>query len=616
MEQNAGYYLTLAEVELKAENYDKALGYMEAGRNLDSSFIDWDMYEIYIWNVQEDYYKVCELCSAYYDRDSNNLKILEIWQEACEKLEWYKDVVGIGFAAIDLHTQDPAVYERIANAYQIYGQYRDAISVLEPVVEQFPEFNNNLQELYYILATTDGHFGIEEGRKSIEYGDKYRKQFDFDWRLEYRDITMRMCMSDNDGAIRVAEDALSSLKNIDYEQEEDMPMPELLFKWLKGKAMFFNRKDKFKVPFEHEQLEKSYEYLKQIYKEAWDKKDMDIIGCCLENLNTYWTYTGAYDDAIAYLNEAINGLSDTEYDLSEFNEMLSRIYVLKKDIKTSREYKLKALKSFDLGSFTDEITGLIVTADNLAELKIINISAEVERVENVMNAFVEMPEIFTEEEIQNNIDKLLTFIEKVIELNREDLDVMIPLVGHAIYFGPALTTDYQRLYKIINSKFMKKLYSNATQKYHEKFNQNLMRICYFLGNENESKAYAKAYMNDLNEKAYCRDKEMTLENACKEARYSNRIDISAVGTAFLYMGRIEDAKAMLVLMMMNPACYFCKLKGCLEYYLLKAEIDVFEGKYDEAREFLNEVNKTEWNNHEEMATAMLKYLDSKTISKI
>ena len=93
MEKNAGYYFTLAEVALKAANYDEALGYMETGREIDPNFMDWDLYEIYIWFNREDYYTVAELCHNYYEKDDQNVKVLEIWQEACEYLEWYKDVV-------------------------------------------------------------------------------------------------------------------------------------------------------------------------------------------------------------------------------------------------------------------------------------------------------------------------------------------------------------------------------------------------------------------------------------------------------------------------------------------------------------------------------------------
>jgi tetratricopeptide (TPR) repeat protein len=135
-----------------------------------------------------------------------------------------------------------------------------------------------------------------------------------------------------------------------------------------------------------------------------------------------------------------------------------------------------------------------------------------------------------------------------------------------------------------------------------------MRICAFLKKENESKAYAKSYLNVLNVKKYCEDKNVSFEEACKDPRISNRIDIAALGTAYVYMGKIEDAKNMLLLMMMNPVCWFCDKCGCLEYYLLKAEIDIAEGNNEEALKFLDEVEKTEWNNHEEIAASLKLYL--------
>ncbi len=609
MEENAGYYLTLAEVELKAGNYDKALGYMEKGKELDPNYIDWDLYEIYLWQVQEDYVKVAELCGAYYERDDKNVKVLEIWQEASYYLEWDRDVIGIGFAAIDLQTENLDVYFRIADIYEKYGRYRDAISVLEPVAEHVPEFLERLQDLYYSLVHEEGHYSMADAKKSLEYADQYRQHFGLDWRVEYRDLETRLQMADFEGAIKVADEAIAKLQTMDNLREEDMPDPEIIYKWEKGRAMMLNRKDPFAMPFDRQRLDEAFAHMEKSYKEAVEKEDTDMRMCILENMNFYWFYTEKYDEGIEFVKQVIEDYAGTDVDMSEMNEMISRFYTLKKDYATAREYRLKAVGSFDLGSFTDAISGKTVTAENLADFPQININGEVDRIEEVLNALTLVPELFTEEERIDAINDLLCFIEKIIELNRDEVDAMIPIVGHAIGFGPAIIDDYERLYKIINSKYMKKMFSNAKQKYREKYNKNLMRICYFLGNENESKVYAKNYLADLNEKPICRDKEVTFEEAVKEPRFSNRIDIAALGTAYLYMGRVEDAKNMLVLMMMNPVCWFCKKCGCLEYYLLKAEIDIVEGNLDEARHFLDEVEKTEWNGHEEIAASLKKYLE-------
>lgn len=611
MEEKAKYLLTMAEVELKEGNYDKALGYMEEGREADPNYIDWDLYEIYVWQVQEDYYKVAELCSQYYDRDDKNVKVLEIWQEACYNLEWYKDVVGIGYAAIDLKTDNPAVYERIADAYECYGQYRDAIAAIEPVADQVPDFYGRLQSLYYNLADDDGHHGIEDGKKSTEYADKFREHFELDWRLEYRDIDIKTYMSDFDGAIKTADAAMDKLSTMDLEREEGMPDPEMIFRWQKGRAMLLNRKDPFSLEFDPDRLAEAYAYLKESFDKAVEIKDIDMMMCILESLNAYWIYTGKYDEGAQVINQLLEDHGDSGIDVEELNEMLSRYALLQKDYAAAKEYKAKAIESTDLGTFKDAISGKYVTAENLAEFQSLNINGEVDRVEQVLNSLILEPELFTEEERVNAIDALLTFIEKVIELNREDIDAMIPITAHAINFGPSIIDDYERLYKIVNSKYMKKLYSNAKQTFREKNNRNLMRICYFLGRENESKAYAKNYLADLNEKPICRDKGITLEEAVKQPRYSNRIDIAALGTAYLYMGRVEDAKNMLLLMMLNPVCWFCKKCGCLEYYLLKAEIDIVEGNIEEAKQFLDEVEKTEWNNHEEIAASLKKYLEKR-----
>ena len=610
MEEKAKYLLTMAEVELKAGNYDKALGYMEEGRTEDPGFIDWDLYEIYLWQVQEDYYKVAELCSSYYDRDDKNVKVLEIWQEACYNLEWYKDVVGIGYAAIDLKTDNPFVYERIADAYECYGQYHDAIEVLEPVADQMPEFYGRLQSLYYNLTDEDGHHGIDEGKKAIEYANKFRENFDFDWRMEYRDIDMKIYISDFDGAIKTADEAIKKLSISDIEREEGMPDPKMVFSWLKGRAMLLNRKDPFSLEFDSTRLDESYLYLKDTFDKAVEIKDFDMIMCILESMNVYWMYTEKYDEGIEIINNLFSYYKNSDTDTEELNEMLSRFAIRNKNYEEAKKYKLKSIGIIDLGTFKDAITEKDVTADNLEEFKSININEEVDRVERVLNSLILEPELYTEKERNNAINNLLTFIEKVIELNREDIDAMIPITASAINFGPSITDDYQRLYNIVNSKYMKKMYSNAKQKYRTMNNRNLMRICYFLGKKNESKAYAKNYLADLNEKPICHDKGITFEEAIKLPRYSNRIDIAALGTAYLYMGRIEDAKNMLILMMLNPVCWFCKKCGCLEYYLLKSEIDIVEGNIEEARHFLDEVEKTEWNGHEEIAASLKKYLDS------
>ncbi|SOC10207.1 tetratricopeptide repeat protein [Pseudobutyrivibrio ruminis] len=615
MEKNAGYYFTLAEVALKAANYDEALGYMETGREIDPNFMDWDLYEIYIWFNREDYYTVAELCHNYYEKDDQNVKVLEIWQEACEYLEWYKDVVGIGYAAIDLNTDNPEVYARNARAYALYNQYRDAIDCLEEVVDKYPELNMDLEKLYYDLVTDDGHGGMEDATKSIEYAEKARSLGEFDWRMEYRDINMRMYIGDNDNAIKVAEEAIEKLKDVELDEDDAAMNPDLVFKWLIGKNMLLKREDHFCMPLDKEKTRAAAENLKQTFEESMARNELDTQGCTLENLYTCYRLLGEYDEGIQFMTEAESKMDeDTKEALSDtINRLTGRLYVLKKDYAKARECILKDIKSIDLSQYHDYESDKMVTAENLNEFKRININPEVDRLRDVLVTLVEMPELFTQEEREKSINDLLEFIEKVVELNLDGMDVMIPFVGHAIHYSPAVTTDYERLYKIINSKFMKKMFANATEYYRDMYYKNLMRICAFMQKDNESKAYAKSYLNLINDKKYCIDKKVSFDEACKVARISNRIDIAALGTAYLYMGKIEDAKNTLLLMMMNPVCWFCDKSGCLEYYLLKAEIDIAEGNYEEAQKYLDEVEKTEWNNHEEIAASLKLYLKSKNL---
>ncbi|MBR1847713.1 MAG: J domain-containing protein [Lachnospiraceae bacterium] len=594
------------------EELQKAEDMAQEGENF---LHDW----IKLYQIEEDYESIIELCEDAHEKAPEDLGILDAWQDACEKMEWYKEVVDIMHMARELESDYAPFHIRAAKAYAESEYYRDAVASLESAPVRNLEMYRLLAEYYFkLFADDNGHCGPEEAKAARWNAQVYQQQAGEDWELVREDGWMKILERENGEGIALLEHALELLQ----EQKDTMDEEEFAGKtadiyYRMGRGYLDWREEKNAPAIKEGVAEKALDVLEKGFAITTEYKlyydGLLIFSRIIEACHV----TGQLDRGLKLMLDReklfIEREEDTQWPYTYFMDwMIEELSIHKGDLETAKARLEKRVGASSMPTLSWENSPKSEEEED--EIEVIDV-ADCE--DAVLCDYVIAPEMHKVEEKQNGVRKAIRSVINWIENAKEgdvESSVLIPYVLSILKYGPAFSTDYEDMFRIGNDpKVAKEIGTHGKPSHKKDHAQYMMRIAYYAGKEKEMQQYALKYENLVTKNTpYCCDYDCTLEQACKGPQTCyTRMMLVELGEARLYQGKIEEAKAIVEEVKDHPMCWYCSKTGCLEYYLLQAEMAFFEGDYDKMKEFCELTNSTEWSGHEEIATGLLNYLENK-----
>lgn len=607
-------HLILAGAERFEEAEEELTKAEELFDGEDSFVEDW----IRLYQKEDDPESVTQLCEEAHERNPESLFVLNAWQDACEKMEWYKEVVDIMHMARELESDYAPFYIRAAKAYAESEYYRDAVASLESAPVRNLEMYRLLAEYYFkLFADDNGHCGPEEAKAARWNAQVYQQQAGEDWELVREDGWMHILERENGEGIALLEHALELLQ----EQKDTMDEEEFAGKtadiyYRMGRGYLDWREEKNAPAIKEGVAEKALDVLEKGFAITTEYKlyydGLLIFSRIIEACHV----TGQLDRGLKLMLDReklfIEREEDTQWPYTYFMDwMIEEISIHKGDLETARARLEKRVGASSMPTLTWENSPKSEEEED--EIEVIDV-ADCE--DAVLCDYVIAPEMHKVEEKQNGVRKAIRSVINWIENAKEgdvESSVLIPYVLSILKYGPAFSTDYEDMFRIGNDpKVAKEIGTHGKPSHKKDHAQYMMRIAYYAGKEKEMQQYALKYENLVTKNTpYCCDYDCTLEQACRGTQTCyTRMMLVELGEARLYQGKIEEAKAIVEEVKDHPMCWYCSKTGCLEYYLLQAEMAFFEGDYDKMKEFCELTNSTEWSGHEEIATGLLNYLES------
>lgn len=608
-------HLILAGAERFEEAEEELTKAEELFDGKDSFVEDW----IRLYQKEDDPESVTQLCEEAHEKNPESLFVLNAWQDACEQLEWYKEVVDIMHMARELESDYAPFYIRAAKAYAESEYYRDAVASLESAPVRNLEMYRLLAEYYFkLFADDNGHCGPEEAKAARWNAQVYQQQAGEDWELVREDGWMKILERENGEGIALLEHALELLQ----EQKDTMDEEEFAGKtadiyYRMGRGYLDWREEKNAPAIKEGVAEKALDVLEKGFAITTEYKlyydGLLIFSRIIEACHV----TGQLDRGLKLMLDReklfIEREEDTQWPYTYFMDwMIEELSIHKGDLETARARLEKRVGASSMPTLTWENSPKSEEEED--EIEVIDV-ADCE--DAVLCDYVIAPEMHKVEEKQNGVRKAIRSVINWIENAKEgdvESSVLIPYVLSILKYGPAFSTDYEDMFRIGNDpKVAKEIGTHGKPSHKKDHAQYMMRIAYYAGKEKEMQQYALKYENLVTKNTpYCCDYDCTLEQACKGPQTCyTRMMLVELGEARLYQGKIEEAKAIVEEVKDHPMCWYCSKTGCLEYYLLQAEMAFFEGDYDKMKEFCELTNSTEWSGHEEIATGLLNYLENK-----
>ncbi|MBQ3793575.1 MAG: hypothetical protein II798_04635, partial [Lachnospiraceae bacterium] len=608
-------HLILAGAERFEEAEEELTKAEELFDGEDSFVEDW----IRLYQKEDDPESVTQLCEEAHEKNPESLFVLNAWQEACEQLEWYAEVVDIMHMARELESDYAPFYIRAAKAYAESEYYRDAVASLDSAPVRNLEMYRLLAEYYFkLFADDNGHCGPEEAKAARWNAQVYQQQAGEDWELVREDGWMHILERENGEGVALLEHALALLQ----EQKDTMDEEEFAGKtadiyYRMGRGYLDWREEKNAPAIKEGVAEKALDVLEKGFAITTEYKlyydGLLIFSRIIEACHV----TGQLDRGLKLMLDReklfIEREEDTQWPYTYFMDwMIEELSIHKGDLETARARLEKRVGASSMPTLTWENSPKSEEEED--EIEVIDV-ADCE--DAVLCDYVIAPEMHKIEEKQNGVRKAIRSVINWIENAKEgdvESSVLIPYVLSILKYGPAFSTDYEDMFRIGNDpKVAKEIGTHGKPSHKKDHAQYMMRIAYYAGKEKEMQQYALKYENLVTKNTpYCCDYDCTLEQACKGPQTCyTRMMLVELGEARLYQGKIEEAKAIVEEVKDHPMCWYCSKTGCLEYYLLQAEMAFFEGDYDKMKEFCELTNSTEWSGHEEIATGLLNYLENK-----
>ncbi|MCR5031249.1 MAG: hypothetical protein K6A92_00155 [Lachnospiraceae bacterium] len=572
-----------------------------------------------MYMAMEAYEQVEKLCreAAEDKSEQPNLYLYDAWQQACEKMNWPADVVQIFFEAREIWENYMPFYERAARAYAGEGIYRSAIRVLEPVAQYNPPFLKDLAEYHYQLFCEDlGHCAPEEAEQARSCAKAYEEQFGRQWWMPLQDGWMKVLEGKNDAALLCLEEALKLLGNAKEEEEIEeeeynRKAADILIK--EARAMITNRTDVTNEILPEESPARAMDKLREVFSFAKSNQMAYETILCAERMLDCAHKLGIeaeLKDLLLDLEKEFANVP-SRFPVQYFiDHILCELYASLGDPAQARKRLTQKLHTGVIPPFWCELPGEMHVFNPIPEGME---SSEI--LDDMLTAMVQMPQMFTKEELRSAVPNACRSIENWINSGYAEYTEPSTLCSYVlslIKYGPALSSDYNLLLGAgENPLFLKHFGEISTPEKRRGYYADMMRLAHYAGRIQDQIRYATEYKKAEEEaNPYCRDYRLPLEEAAyKEKTGCSRFRLRDLATVCLFQGKIEDAKRMAEELKEHPMCWYCTKSGCLEYYLLLSEIAMMEGNVEGARENAVKCSATEWHKHDETAQAVLVYLD-------
>ncbi len=512
------------------------------------------------------------------------------------------------------------ILQNIAEFYQRDKRHRDAIKLLGLIPDGADDINkyNKLASSSFYLTDRDGYNSRSEADMLADYVSKLmeldteeEEEGEGEYSSDFVENLVNVVCSET--RRRNAKRAIPlGEKVIEIITEEQLDTGDYIFEVHKLRAYFNliyaylsecleegNKEENGII------IEKTVSILKEAERYAYETQRIYHQAAFWSIISKCFYLSGRYKEAIEYLEQKREFLEINKDKNEELYEELNP------ELCERLISFYTAVNNNDKARENLEITAKgVFIPDPLSENFELDYSAITEKTKLILSYCAYEPSIFFNDESQRLLFDACDKLNMVLEKNN-GYKGFSEFFWRILSYGPAIVSDHKRLYDLLVKDEFLDIIESDDKKRRSIF-ISLARLCMYAGNRDRAKIFAKRALDEAtNECLYCIEKGMTVENAVEDKdRFANRMELSYISEAYIYMGDIDKARHYLSKMDGEEMCPYCIKGGCTEKYLTLAQIYAYEGEYEKALEYCDKTDDVEWHKHEEVALAIRRYISN------
>lgn len=506
------------------------------------------------------------------------------------------------------------ILANISEFYAKKGRMIDAVRTADLIVNVDEEYmdafmTRQIIDWCYDLVNEDGYNGIEVFKIMEKHCARFKDKFDDDKNGLYDVLYSEGVANCRYGNARFAIALFTELKDMIDRNDMNWAFTELNEAKVR---VLFNlyysyltcRKCPSAEEINEDMAREAFEMTLQGENFAFSNGNMQFPPAFWPCMMKCCNVTGEYERALEVLLTREGQLLEMQNgDKKAYSDILDALYACAiqcyaklGDIHSAREVLFK-LVGGDL-----ELTAI------KEGVKSVNLTKDHDKIMWILSFAIYVPGILTEDETQSVLRQSLDKISYITKNRVKDVKKLGEFMRSLLSYGYATTTDQKAIYDACNDEWlMKRALGTCEARYIAK---DFARLSFYAGDHEGAAAYAKKALDLCSAaNAYCRQHHVTLEEAVEDGqRYNNRLELSELSECYLFMGDVDKARYYVSKMEGDNMCAYCAKSGCLEKFLDYAQIECYEGNYDEALKYCNLTDSTEWSGHEEIATSIRMYI--------